>query len=422
MTRAAPLTAETPARPAPFQRGWLTWLNYLMLAFYAYGQSAISPIMPFLSAEQGLSYTVRALHLSAFALGMIIAGLTAERAAARFRRDRLFWGGGLGMIGGLALLAIGQHPAVTIAATLIAGTVGSYTLVMVQAVLADIHGERRTQALTEANVVASMASAVVPLVVATAERGGLGWRAALIVSAVSWLLLFAAFRRARIPAATANTATANTPAANTPAANTATANTAAHPMTGTARRRPLPRIFWLLCAVVFLAVSVEWSVLFWGAEFLETSVGLARVDASSLMSVFLGAMVAGRLLGSRLAGRFGALPLLRAAFVCTAVGFPLFWLGGAQAVHLLGLFTVGLGVANLFPLALSAATSAAPDQINKASGRVSFAAGSAVLVAPQVLGTVGDVSGIEAAFALVAGLIAVALLLVFLVRPAGPGR
>ncbi len=59
----------------PFIRNRTTWLGYLMQAFYGYFLNIFSPITPFLKQELNLSYTVSSLHFSAFALGIIGAGL-----------------------------------------------------------------------------------------------------------------------------------------------------------------------------------------------------------------------------------------------------------------------------------------------------------------------------------------------------------
>lgn len=403
------MTTATSALSAPaniFLRDRLTWLGYLMLAYYAYLQSAVSPLMNFLGEELHLSYTVRALHLSAFALGMIIAGLTADRAAARFGRARVFWAGGAGMALGAVLLTSARTPAFSITATLIMGTVGSYTLVMIQALLADLHGERRAQALTESNVVASIAAALAPVLVSTLEAGriagsviaGFGWRLALWVGVGAWALLAARFAREAIPR-----------------------RVSAAPVERAQVGR-LPRAFWRLWFVVLFGVSIEWSVIFWGAEFLETSVGLDRVTASGLMSVFLGAMVVGRAVGSRLTRLYAAHLLLLAALGLVAIGFPIFWLSGVAGLNIAGLFICGLGVANLFPLSLSAAAATAPDQVNTASARVSLAAGLAILIAPQLLGSVGDSVGISAAFAFVAVFVIASLVLTWTSRRAAVSR
>ncbi|HYO88745.1 MAG TPA: hypothetical protein VER79_08850, partial [Candidatus Limnocylindrales bacterium] len=70
----------------PFVRDRFTWLAYLMLAYGTYMVSTIGPLMPFLAADLSLSYTVRGLHTSAFAVGGIISGVFADRAARRFGR------------------------------------------------------------------------------------------------------------------------------------------------------------------------------------------------------------------------------------------------------------------------------------------------------------------------------------------------
>jgi hypothetical protein len=90
----------------------------------------------------------------------------------------------------------------------------------------------------------------------------------------------------------------------------------------------------------------------------------------------------------------------------------LFWLARLPALNVAGLFVAGLGVANLYPLALSAATGAAAGQANTASARISLAAGLAILTAPLLLGGVADRAGIQNAYGLVIGLLAAAVAMV----------
>lgn len=97
-----------------FTRDRFTWLAYAMLAFFSYMQNALGPIMPFLRSELQLSYAAGGLHVSAFALGMIIAGFSAATLAARWGRHTIFWAGA----GGMALGALGLMTANHIAITL----------------------------------------------------------------------------------------------------------------------------------------------------------------------------------------------------------------------------------------------------------------------------------------------------------------
>ncbi|MDX2159700.1 MAG: MFS transporter [bacterium] len=376
-----------------FVRDRFTWLAYFMLAYYGYLQSSLGPLMPFLRAELDLNYTVGALHLSAFALGMIIAGGTGERAAARLGRRRLFWLSGAGMAAGMLMLIALRHPILTITAALIMGTVGSYLLVMVQAGLADHHGALRALPLTEANVIAMIASTCAPLFISTAEGIGIGWRAALLIGGAWWMAQYAVNRHVSIP----DSANAQESSSSAAAAQRGSA--------------ALPMRFWLFWMVVVFGVAIEWAIAFWGADFLHTAAGLDRVTASGIMSLYFFAMLIGRFVGSRLARTLPAPRLLYAAVGLVIVGFPPLWLGQSAPIQIAGLFVTGLGVANLFPLTLSLATGVDPAQANKASARVAMGAGVAILAAPQILGALADQVGIFGAFGAAAVLIGGALVM-----------
>ena len=54
--------------------GWLMPL----LAFYGYFLNILGPITPFLKEELELSYTVSSLHFTAFAVGILLIGLSGQ--------------------------------------------------------------------------------------------------------------------------------------------------------------------------------------------------------------------------------------------------------------------------------------------------------------------------------------------------------
>ena len=144
---------------------------------------------------------------------------------------------------------------------------------------------------------------------------------------------------------------------------------------------------------------------------MEHEVGLGRVLAASSVSVFLGAMLVGRFVGSGLARRVPGLQLLLGAQVVTGLGFALFWLTRAAPLALAGLFIAGLGVANLYPVTLSLAVGAAPGQPSTATARATLASGVAILTLPMLLGWLADRLSLGAAYGVVGILIVAAFLM-----------
>ncbi|MGD2078093.1 MAG: MFS transporter [Chloroflexota bacterium] len=367
-----------------FTRDRFTWLAYLMLAYFAFYQAAIGPIMPFLRAELDLNYTVGGFHFSAFALGAFLAGLSGERFARRFGRRAVFWGGAVGMAAGALWFILARQVSLTIAAALLMGFLGTLLLVVIQASLSDHHGDSRAIALTESNVGASMAAGLAPILVGASAKMGLGWRAAGLVGILFLGALVLFYRRQTIPEAPAPV------------------------IEHEGRSRGLPRLYWAYWLVMTLGIAIEWSLVFWGADFLNSVAGLSRANAVTLMSVFFLAMVSGRFAGSRLTRRWPAANLLLLALAVALLGFLLYWLAVVPAANVVGLFIAGLGVANLFPLNLSVATSVAAEQADRASARLTMGGGLAVMTAPLILGWTADQIGLRGAFAIVVGLFVLA--------------
>ena len=373
-----------------FKRDQFTWLAYLMLAYFAYMQSAIGPLVNFLRVELNLSYSEGALHGSAYAIGMIIAGFIGGQIARRWGRYATFWGGGAGMAVGGLFLALGSTLLVTVASAFVMGLIGTLLLSTINASLSDKHGVHRAVALTEANISASIASMFAPLLLGGFAGIGLGWRAAILVFVLAWIVAVFSARTITIPAIEDEL-----------------------PETKQLTRTPLPSAFWVFWILVVLGGALEAGLGFWGAGFLNKAVGLPLETASGLMSVMFAAMVVGRVIGSRLTRWINTNTLLIGTILIVVVGFPIFWLSPVPLLNIIGLFIVGLGIANLFPLSLSAAASAASSQADTATAYVSLGAGLSILVVPQLLGVIADQVGIHSAFALI-GIIALAALFVII--------
>jgi fucose permease len=381
-----PNTAVEPSRQL-FLRDKLTWLGYLLIGYYCFIVASFGPIMPYLRDELHLSYTLASLHFCAPATGALFAGMIGEKVMAKLGRARTIWAGGCCVILGLLITLTAHHPLCTIFGAWLIGFTGAQMCQTITVIMSDRFKEERSIGITESNISAAIFCAAAPLAISFVSRNGLNWRIALIAP----ILMFVCLLLTNLKTIEGQSATTR-----------AQVQSAA-----------LPPAYWAYFIVILLSVAAEWSIIFWSAEFLEKVVHLTKPDAAAGVSVFLVAMFAGRIIGSRLTRSVPTGILLPIASSLAAAGFILFWFGPNLIVHLTGLFLVGLGEANVYPLSLAAAIAVAPDQAAKASARMSMSSGLAILSAPLLLGMLADRSGISNAYGLVAVLLTMACAVVF---------
>jgi fucose permease len=371
-----------------FVRTRFTWLAYSLLAFYGYYLNIIGPVTPFLKDELNLSYTVSSFHYTAFALGMILAGLTGHLVIQRFGRQRSLWIGAFGMsLGALALIAM-RVPAVTIGASFLMGLIGSLTLAVVPSSLSDQYGEQRAVAISEANVVSSLICTAAPLLVGWFSYTPAGWRAALLLAAFAPLIMRFAFGKVAFPP---NLSKESQPKQGHPA---------------------LPARYWVYWCAIVLAVSAEFCMISWSADYMEKQLALSKAAAAQSVSLFLAGMILGRWAASRLVQRFSSVQVVSFSTLLAAAGFLLFWTAPLPWIGLAGLFLSGLGIASMYPLILSLAIGSAGNNTVQASARSSLASGTAILALPLLLGRLADMAGIHSAYAIVLVLLAGVLLII----------
>lgn len=377
--------------PHVFVRSPALWTLYALLGLYAYLQNAIGPAVPFLITEFHLNYTFAALHMSAYAAGMAVAGVTAPWFIRRWGAQTSIWGGQLGALAGLTALVLSPSPWLSLAGIFVSGTAGTVSLATIQAAISAQAGPHRGQALIEANMAASFTSAAAPFVLVLGTVLGTGWRTLwpvlVLALAVTAVLGWRPLARSSL----------------------------SQPVEEHASQGRLPRSYLRAWLLIFFGVCCEWATGFWAAEYLKGlpsgSVGLAALGAG----VFQLACLSGRFVSSRLAGRWGERRLLFVAIGLTAVGFPLYWSLANPWVSFGGLVLCGLGVCNFYPVGLSLAIGAAGPQAAKGSSLATLASGSAVLAAPLALGALADAWSLSLAlFTIPVGL--VVLLLLLLVR------
>jgi fucose permease len=369
-----------------FHRDRFTWLAYLSLAFYGYFLNVLGPITPFLKDELKLSYTVSSFHFTAFAIGILVVGLFGHLLIRRIGEQRSLWLGLFGMGLSALLLLVGRTPIITIGASFLMGWVGSLILAIIPGALSDRHGDMKAVALSEANVIASMFAASAPLLVGWFANS-IGWRWAIAVMICLPVFMFIGLGK-------------------NSSSTLKAASTEVKPNT-----KPLPGLYWLYWTGIVLGVATEFCIVFWSADYMENVWGFLKADAARAVSLFLVAMIVGRLLGSRLVQRFSMRAIVTISIFIAGIGFLLFWRTDNSILGLIGLFITGLGIANFYPLILSLAINAANGDTVKAGARATLASGTAILALPLLLGRIADAVGIRSAY----GVVVFSLVCIFLI-------
>jgi fucose permease len=376
-----------------FRRDRLTWIAYVLLAWFAYLQAAPGLVIGHLRDELDLSYSTGGLHVAAFAAGSLVAGVSSARLERALGRRTLLWSAAALMGAGAIGLTAGRLAAVTVGSLLVMGGGGGLLLATIQAALADHHGERRAVALAEANLAASIAYLVLIGVLSLTAALQVGWRVAVLASLAVPVLAWWRNRQLAIDAP---------------------------PPPPMAQGR-LPSVFWIAAAMLFCTTAAEWCITAWGASFVEDATEVSTDTAVALMAGYFGGVVAGRTIGSRLARRHDPARLLALALAITAAGFAILWPSTGPGQALVSLSLLGIGLGNLFPMGLSVTVALAPNRAVLASGRAVAMTSLAVLFAPLTVGTLADATSLTAALGVVPVMLVLAAAGLTLVRRARTG-
>ncbi|WP_405995069.1 MFS transporter [Streptomyces sp. NBC_00986] len=193
------------------------------------------------------------------------------------------------------------------------------------------------------------------------------------------------------------------------------------PKQETAPRRLNPRTRGLVFTFGLIALCTafgEGALADWSALHLEQDLDATAGAAAIGYSCFALAMTAGRLSGTRLLERLGRTRTLVSGGTTAALGMLLGALAPTLWAAVLGFVITGLGLANLFPVAVErAGTLAGPDGVAIAS---TLGYGG-MLLGPPAIGFMADWYSLPAALTSVAVLAAVAALIGFLTRHAAEG-
>ncbi|MGW7070235.1 MFS transporter [Streptomyces sp. NPDC054855] len=181
-------------------------------------------------------------------------------------------------------------------------------------------------------------------------------------------------------------------------------------------RRPAPRTRRLVIVFGFIALCTafgEGALADWGALHLEQDLAAHPGIAAAGYSCFALAMTIGRLSGTTLLERLGQTPILVAGGTTAAAGMLLGALAPTVWLALIGFAVTGLGLANIFPVAVERAGAlAGPDGVATAS---TLGYGG-MLLGPPAIGFMADWFTLPIALTSVAVLAGLAALIGYTTR------
>lgn len=182
----------------------------------------------------------------------------------------------------------------------------------------------------------------------------------------------------------------------------------------------LPRLptIYLVGAMALFSMIPEGAVLDWGALYLKQELGADIATAGFAFAAFSAIMALMRFLGDGVRNRFGAVTTLRVSALIAASGMLAAGLAPNAWFAIAAFAMCGLGVANMVPIAFSAAGNQPGVVPGIGMSVVTTMGYSGILVAPSAIGFVAEHIGFSPIFVTLSGLLVVVSLMAGLARHA----
>lgn len=372
-----------------YRRGRATWVGFA--AAFAFGilNASLGPTLPYLRETQHTSYLAGALHQVAYAVGSLVAGLQASRYHAPRRRVIIV--GLLGTATAGLLLGYGRILPLTLLAAFLVSAFGTAAIVRTWAVLSDLHRRHRAVALSEGEVAVSFAGIFTPAIIGACAAAAVGWQFSFVIGFALVLAAVVAVGCTPLPPTAAGRAKPSS--AGTPAAGPNHATRGAY--------RTL--------VTIFAVVGLELTLTFWGASYLNETVGIDQDVAVTLMSTLYAANVIGRLLASRFARRLPATTVLWLALGAALDGTPILLTAQGPIQAAIGLVVTGTGIGGTFPIASALHVAASHRPADQAVGEILTVVGIGQIVAPFLAGAIAQATDLRYGLLVLPALIVMAV-------------
>lgn len=175
---------------------------------------------------------------------------------------------------------------------------------------------------------------------------------------------------------------------------------------------------YVIGLIALFCMIPEGAILDWAAIYLKQELDADIAVAGLAFAAFSGTMATMRFLGDHVRHRFGAVRTLRVSSIVAAAGMLLAGLASDPLTAIAAFAFAGLGVANIVPIAFSAAGNQSGISTSAGMSVVTTMGYSGILVAPSVVGFIGERTGFSPVFIAMSFLLVAVFLLGGLVRTA----
>ncbi len=353
-----------------------------------------APQIPLLLSRLSISETIVGLLIFGFGVGAVVAMPWSGRLIARHGSRRV--AGWFGSAAALALAVVVLSPGVLASALALAafgGSIGGMDVAMnANAVEVERRLDRAVMSSSHGfwslgGFVGAAAGGPAILVLGAAGH-------ALTISLLSLLALFAIlpFAVVGVP----------------------------HGHEAAPRPRGLPRdpLIWLIGVMALFSMIPEGAVLDWSSLYLAKELGAPLQTSGLAFAVFSGAMALMRFAGDAVRDRFGAVATLRGSAVIAATGMALGGLATTPAFAIGAFALAGLGMANTVPIAFSAGGNHPGLAPGAGLAVVTTTGYAGILVAPSLIGWIGEHVGLAPVYLGTAALMGVVAALAGLAKAA----
>jgi predicted MFS family arabinose efflux permease len=188
-------------------------------------------------------------------------------------------------------------------------------------------------------------------------------------------------------------------------------NTTAEARASTPLRMPRSPLPYLVGLMALFSMLPEGTILDWSAHFLQKELDASIELAALGFAAFSGTMAAMRFMGDIIRERLGAVLTLQVCATIALIGMVLGAIAPTAELAIAGFAFAGLGIANMVPIAFSAAGNLPGVPAGIGLSVVTVTGYSGILLAPSAIGFAAERLGFSPVILAVSGLLLIPLVL-----------